>query len=472
MTRTKVIILGAGPAGLGAAWQLAKQQRAHVTVLEQRDDVGGNAGSFDLQGLSVDFGSHRLHPSCQPRILDDLRELLGPDLLDRPRHGRIRLGGKWIHFPLKATDLLLNLPWPFRIGVAWDTFRGILPRAKTTADPTFASILQQGLGATICREFYFPYAVKIWGQPPQELSAVQAQRRVSASSLMKMIRKIFGLKVDTATAGKGRFFYPRGGFGQISRAIADAARQAGADIHLSATARKIQLGSPHRVEVEHDGTTTTLEADYLWSTIPISVLPRLITDDVPQAVIDASKNNLSRAMVLIYLVLDQDQFTPFDAHYFPGADIRITRLSEPKNYSDHSDPVGRTILCAELPCNVGDELWQASDDTLGQLVKDALAQCGLPISAPVSHVTTKRLPQAYPIYLNGYEKHFHVLDDWASGLKNVLSFGRQGLFAHDNTHHALAMAYAAAECLHQDGSFDADQWRRHRDEFESHVVED
>src|SRR5262249_56987680 len=100
-----VAILGAGPAGLGAAWRLARQNKADAVVIEQRDDVGGNSGSFDLGGLFVDYGSHRLHPACRPEILRDLRELLQDDLLDRPRHRRIRFRGRWLPLPPKPPGL-------------------------------------------------------------------------------------------------------------------------------------------------------------------------------------------------------------------------------------------------------------------------------------------------------------------------------------------------------------------------------
>jgi len=108
--RPHVVILGAGPAGLGAAFKLARRGNVRVTVLEQNKHIGGNAGSFDLAGMRADYGSHRLHPSCDPEILGDIQDLLGDDLLDRPRHGRIRLCGRWIHFPLKPIDLALGLP--------------------------------------------------------------------------------------------------------------------------------------------------------------------------------------------------------------------------------------------------------------------------------------------------------------------------------------------------------------------------
>src|SRR5262249_27864234 len=321
-----VAIVGGGRAGLGAAWRLARLNKAGAVVIEQRDDVGGNSGSFDLGGLPVDYGSHRLHPACHPEILRDLRELLRDDLLDRPRHGRIRLRGRWIHFPLKPLDLLFELPLSFGLDVARDALRKFMPRSQNCAPQTFSSLLEHSWGRAICRDFYFPYAVKIWGAPPQELSAIQARRRVSAGSLARMARKALNSVPGFKPPGAGRFFYPRRGFGQISRAIADAARAEGAAIQLGATVRQLRLGAPHRVEIECGGKISGLEADYVWSTIPITALARIANPPAPRPVIEASRRIRYRAMVLVYLVIEQPQFTPFDAHYFPETEIRLTRF--------------------------------------------------------------------------------------------------------------------------------------------------
>jgi protoporphyrinogen oxidase len=472
MSKTHVAILGGGPAGVGAAWQLAKRGTP-VTLLEQRDDVGGNAGSFELEGLAVDYGSHRLHPSCDAAILHDLRQLMKGDLLDRPRKGRIRLRGRWIQFPLKPQDMALHLPFSFGTGIARDALvKLVQKRNGRNGNHTFKSVLESGLGATICRDFYFPYAEKVWGLPPEELSAIQAERRVSAGSLGKMARKAIGLVPGLKAPGAGRFFYPRGGYGQISRALAAAASDSGAQIHLGSTVKAIRLGDLHTVEVEHNGVKQELQAKHVWSTLPLTLLARMVNPAAPPEVLQATGQISYRAMILIYVVLDSPQWTPFDAHYFPEADIKLTRLSEPKNYSGGEGPANRTILCGELPCNVGDETWQASDDDLTQIVFESLARCGLEIPARVVRTVTKRLPFAYPIYRRGYEEYFGKLDQWAAGLDRVLTFGRQGLFAHDNTHHALAMAYGAVDCLRSNGDFDLERWSSYRADFARHVVED
>jgi protoporphyrinogen oxidase len=176
-------------------------------------------------------------------------------------------------------------------------------------------------------------------------------------------------------------------------------------------------------------------------------------------------------MVLVYIQLDAHRFTTTDAHYFPEGNVAVTRLSEPKNYYWLEEPKGTTVLCAEMPCSPNDALWSMSDAELAEKLAGDMARAGLPLERPPIAVHVRRLRQAYPIYLNGYEKPLGVLDDWASNVPNLLVYGRQGLFAHDNTHHALYMAYAAVDCL-SDGTFDQQRWSGYREVFKTHVVED
>jgi protoporphyrinogen oxidase len=468
-----VVILGAGPAGAGAAYQLVKKSVARVTVLEQRETVGGNAGSFDLGGVRCDFGSHRLHPVVAPEIMEDLRRLLGNDLLFQARHGRILLRGHWIHFPLKPVDLLLRLPKSFALGVFGDMVRKLLPRGAAGPE-TFATVLERGLGRTVCREFYFPYARKLWGVAPGELATTTAQRRVTGSSIGKILRKVAkqipGFKPPTA----GRFYYPRRGYGQISECLHDAARQAGAEFKFGARFTGIERDGNRikAVRYQLDGRDFEIPTQQVWSTIPIGVLLQGIHPAPPPDVLEASRKLSFRGMILIYLVLDRDQFSTYDAYYFPEEAVPISRMSEPKNFTRSAEPRGRTVLCAELHSDPGLPEWKMTDEELGKSLCDWVERAGLPRPSPVSKVVTRRLGQAYPVYSQGYEEHFLKMDEWLGGIDGMLTFGRQGLFAHDNTHHTLAMAYAAASCLSPGGKFDRARWAEHRKEFETHVVED
>jgi protoporphyrinogen oxidase len=175
-------------------------------------------------------------------------------------------------------------------------------------------------------------------------------------------------------------------------------------------------------------------------------------------------------MVLVYVKLPVQQYTTTDAHYFPEENVLLTRLSEPKNYFRLTEPRGTTILCAEYPCRVDDELWSASDEALAKRLADDVATAGIPLPAAPTDVLVRRLRQAYPVYLKGYEVPLGVLDGWVASTPDLLVYGRQGLFAHDNTHHALYMAYAAVDCLQE--SFDHGKWAEYRKVFATHVVED
>lgn len=470
---TRVVVLGGGPAGLAAALELA-ERGIQVALLEREDHLGGNAGSFSLAGVNVDYGSHRLHPASDPKVLDRLKNLLGEDLLVRPRHGRIRLMGRWIHFPLQPIDLLLRVHPKFALGVAADLARKILPTDDSKREQTFARVLDAGLGRTICREFYFPYARKLWGLDPEEISAIQAYKRVSAGSIGKMLKRLLPAGAGSGAARpKGIFYYPRRGYGQISEAIGAAAARAGADLRLRSTISAIRLREAGAEVVAEDGVgEQLLEADWIFSTIPVTLLARLVAPEAPASVRRAAESLKYRSMLLVYLTLETDRFTEFDAHYFPGEEFHFTRISEPKNYAGVGEPEGRTVLCSEIPCFQEDDLWSESDDALGRLVAEGLADAGLPIRCAIARIDVRRIPYVYPLYRSGYERHFEELDSWVSGLPRLLSFGRQGLYVHDNTHHAVYMAQAAAECLRDDGSFDRTLWATKRRIFEGHVVED
>ena len=457
---TELAIVGAGPAGLMAAWQAAKAGH-EVTVYEKAHAVGGMSGSFTIAGQRVDFGSHRLHPSTPPHLLEALTSLLGDDIQIRERNGRIRLYDKWVAFPLRTADLIRHLPPKFSIGSAMDIIRR--PFLDTSGD-TFEDEVRRRLGKTVSDEFYSPYAEKLWGIHPSEIDGELARRRVSASSPLAIIKRLI-----RSSSSTGRIFlYPKNGYGQIVEALADAVINAGGKIELEFPIEQIALEKDSCILKSPKGDRT---AQLAWTTAPLSALPKMIKPEPSQEIVQAAASLRIRGMLLVYLVLDQSQFTEYDAHYFPGLETRIARLSEPKNYRDGADPENQTVLCAELPCWTTDSIWSATPDELGEIVRSDLMNLGLP---QVNLVTTevRKLPFVYPVFEKSTRHEREVLLNWGNTFTRVLSFGRQGLIVPDNIHHTLAMGWDAAQSLKANGDFDNAQWGQALSRFEQHVVED
>lgn len=461
----EIVVIGAGPAGLMAALRSA-QSGHRCTVVEAAGAVGGMAGSFEVAGQRVDYGSHRLHPATPERFLELFRSRLGSDLQVRPRLGRIRLHGRWIAFPLRAGDMVRNLPPSFGARVALDAATVPLRRRRSPGVITFADEVARRLGPSVAREFYAPYARKLYGIEANLLDRELALRRVSASGAGDIMKRV----VKAARPQGRSFLYPRRGYGQLSEALADAATDAGVDLRLGTRVCGLEAAGD-AVSVHAGGRT--LEVDAVLSTMPVRVLAAAVDPPPPPVVVEALNRCRTRAVVLAYLVVGRDRFTPFDAHYFPGAETVVSRLSEPKNYRDGDDPPGRTVLCAEIPCWPGDELWGHSSERIGQLVAGDLERLGLEIP-DLERVEVRRLPAVYPVYETATTSARATVEEWLRSLVavRIVSLGRQGLGVLDNLHHVLDMGEAAAAALDSDGAVDPVAWSRSLGGFASHVVED
>ncbi|MHA6793746.1 protoporphyrinogen/coproporphyrinogen oxidase [Pseudonocardia bannensis] len=462
-----LVVLGAGPAGLAAAWRAARAGRS-VVLLERGDAVGGMAASFDVAGIRVDHGSHRLHPSIDPGVLADLAGLLGDDLQLRPRNGRLQVGGAWVGFPLRPAELVRRLPRGLVARIAADTAAAPL-RRRSAPPASYADALRRSLGPGLYGALYAPFAEKLWGRSGEEIDAEQARRRVTADTPWKIAARM----LHGARDGQGRMFrYPRRGFGQLTDAVAAAATDAGARIELRTEAVSLSPGADG-VTVRTNGGAA-ISAGHVFSTVPLTALARIVDPGPPADVLADAADLKFRAMVLVYLVLEgRRPWTTYDAHYLPGAGTPVTRVSEPANYRDSADdPADRTVLCAEIPCAPDDAIWNATDDDLAARVADDLVRAGLPPVRPAA-VVTRRLRHVYPVYETGFGARLAGLDAWASSLPGMTTFGRLGLFAHDNTHHAFVMAYDAVDALTGPSSgFDEQAWATARKRFATHVVED
>ncbi len=462
MTRKKIAILGAGATGLTLGLNLLRRNnnRFDITIFEKESYTGGICASFKYEDIYFDFGSHRLHPSTPPNILDDIKLLLKQDLLTQPRNGRIRLMNRFLKFPFSPKDMLFNLPPSFVIGFIID----VLTPKKTNNNPSFADVLSSGLGRTICEKFYFPYAEKLWGLNPNNISPEQAKRRIKSNSKLKIFRKVFSLKKQ-----KPFFYYPRKGFGEICETIEKEFLRLGGKINLSANIKEITLenNKPKKITVNN----RDFFPDFIFSTIPIPSLIKSLSKNVTDEIKKQTKDIKYRTMVFCYIIIDKPLFTPYDAHYFPEKDFIFSRISEPKNYSSAKKPSDKTGICLEIPCNYNDRIWNMKDDEIIKIVLNDLKKAGLPIKQ-IKNQLVKRIKNVYPIYDLESTKRIKTINTFLDTFDNLVSFGRQGLFIHDNIHHAMQMAYLTELCLSNNAKWNNQKWIELRKSFGNYIVED
>lgn len=445
-----LLVLGAGTAGLAAAARAA-ERGYRVLVVDHAEHVGGLAASVEVAGMAVDYGSHRLPARLASEVQADLTRLLGTDLQLRRRTARVRVEGQWVEPDSAAGDLRRRLPRSISAGMG----RRVRPfrRDRPTREPgSFAAVMRERVGDTVYDALYEPYAQKMFGLPGDRLAGDPAARLVLADPHWRA--SVRG-PADGAT-----YHYPRRGFGQIASALAEHAVAAGATLRLGTEIDAVEPAFGSVVIRTIDGSTLT--ARHAFSTLPLPRLARSTRPGPPLNAIETATRLRFRAMVLVFLVHRGGRWTAHDCHHFPGADTPVLRIGEPANYRDSADdPAGHSVICAELPATVGDEIWRADEATLAGLVADTAARHDLPPIA-VDEVVVHRSPTYYPTYTLGFDRDLSGLVTWLRGIPSVTSFGRFGLFFHDNTHHALLLAREAVDALGPDAAFDHQRWDRGR----------
>jgi protoporphyrinogen oxidase len=371
------------------------------------------------------------------------------------------MAGRWVHFPLEAADLVRSLPPGLAARAAVDAV--VSPLRRPRAD-TYAEEVRAGLGPAITGAFHEPYARKLWGLPADELDGELARRRIAVRSPSAVLAKL-------RPSAPRTFWYPGRGFGAIVESLDGAARGAGAEVFTETEVRRLHaIRNGVRATLDDD---TEVEAATVLSTVPVPVLARLLDPAPGRDALEASAAMRYRGMAFVYLVVDRDRYSEFDAHYLPGPSTIVSRLSEPKGYRDGPDPTGRTVLCAEVPCwaDLVDPLWVFDDEELATRVCSELTALGVPPIRPVAS-TVLRVPRVYPVYERGTAQRLASVEEAVSAVPGLVTCGRGGLYTADNTHHVLAMARDAVSCLRPGGGFDDERWAFHRERHRTNVVED
>jgi protoporphyrinogen oxidase len=330
------------------------------------------------------------------------------------------------------------------------------------------------MGKAMCECFYFPYAYKIWGLEPEQISSKLADARVKTSELNDLLKKVLS-GIRSQPKRQSYFYYPQKGIGQIATTIEQELERCGVTVHRRMQVKQIYHRDGQVKEVQacgDDKKLFSIPTDLLFSTISMSEMISLLSPSLSEGESTVLKPLTFRSIVFLYFVFPVGQFTPFDAHYFPEKKYCFTRISEPKNYAASVQPEGSTGLCVEIPCAPGDEIVYMRIEDLGRVVRKDLENAGLLFPSEPTSVFRKYITNAYPIYQVGYEVTHKKYLNLLSRVRGIIIFGRCGLFVHDNMHHAMAMGYDAAECINQDGSWNSDKWQHCMKQFEAFTVED
>lgn len=442
-----VTILGGGLAGMSCALACARDG-VPVTVLEREEEVGGLARSFSLQGFTYDMGPHRflIH---EPEAVTSFGRLLGQSLLHKERRSRIFLQGRFFHYPLRVGNAIFSMPPRTTARILADyalaRTRGLV---RPSQDRSFEEWVASRFGRTLYEIFFKQYTEKAWGIPCSRISSDWASQRISLLSLWDTFVKSVWKRGDQPRTYASRFYYPQhGGIGALSRAMAHQVEAAGGTVRRGQTVSGIEIENG-RVRRVHAGGET-LDVDEVVSTLPLGDLAAMVAGGAPDPVAQAASGLRFRAIVFVYLFVRRPRISDDHWIYLPEERFLSNRFSESVNFSTKNAPMGKTVLCAEVTCDVGDATWRTSDDVLAERVAGDIMQLGFAEVTPgeILRVATRRAREAYPIYDIGYRERVERVLGWFGSLDNLLSIGRSALFRYNNMDHSIEMGRKAAEAV-------------------------
>jgi len=431
-------ILGGGPAGLSVGYYARKNQ-IPFTLYEAGPRIGGNCVTFEHGGFYFDSGAHRFHDK-DPEVTNEVKSLLGADLQRNDTPSQIYQDGKFIDFPLSPLNLLKNLGPITFTKAGLELLSARLSTANTNG--SFESFALRTYGRTIAERFLLNYSGKLWGASADHLSPYIAGTRMKGLGLKTFVTEaIFGRKAKIEHLD-GAFYYPRMGIGMIADKLGEFC--GGENIIRNSRISRILHDGKRIVSIEINGKNI-VETDHVVSTLPLSLLIRMMDPGVDASIIELTKSLRFRNLILVALFLNRESVTENATLYFPDSNFLFTRVYEPKKRSLAMAPAGQTSLISEVPCQNDDTVWKLSDEKLIAEVRSKLCEVCKIKSEEVIGTLAIRIPHAYPILEKGFEEKVQQIFRFLEPFTNLKLAGRNGKFTYTSIHNMMRFGKEAVE---------------------------
>jgi protoporphyrinogen oxidase len=465
-----VAIIGAGPAGLTAAYELVKHDVKSV-VLEQSDIVGGISRTETYRGYRFDIGGHRFYTKVEA-VQQFWQEVLADEFIKVPRLSRIYYQGKFFDYPLSLFNTLSNLGILESCSILLSYLKVKL-KAKLIPSPqpdNFEDWAIDCFGERLYKTFFKTYTEKVWGIPCKKIQADWAAQRIQGMSLKRaVLNALFGSQ--NAKSLIKEFDYPILGPGMMWERCQELVEEKGSPVFLNTSVVQIQREGTQikSITVQQGNQRSTITAEHFISTMPVTTLVHRLDPSPPPRILESARKLKYRDFLIVALIVDRENLFPDNWIYIHSPEFKVGRIQNFKNWSPAMVPdASKTCLGMEYFCSEGDALWEQSDLELIELASCELVGLGLVNKqAIIEDGVVIRQRKAYPVYDGEYRKHVQVLQDYIKTFDNLQTVGRNGMHRYNNQDHSMLTALLAARNIlgeHHD-LWDVNTERSYHEEF-------
>ena len=443
-----LVVIGAGPAGLTAAWELEKAGLRSV-VLEKERVVGGLARTVLYKGYRFDIGGHRFF-SKAGAVHRMWRQILGGDLLLRPQLSRIYFQGKFFDYPLRLSNAVSGLGLSRCCSAVFDFLKAkARPRLP---EASMEDWIVNRFGRALYEAFFKSYSEKVWGIPCAAIGADWAEQRIQGLSLYRAALSALGLGngngIMTLTKA---FYYPRLGPGQMWESMAAQLNAAGNAVLTEAEVVSIRHDGNRVIEVsarKAGGGIERIPAPEVISSMPLRELVERLDPPVPDRVLQAARALRYRDFLTVALVIARPNLFADNWIYIHEPRVRVGRIQNFGSWSPALVPqAGHSCLGLEYFCFEGDDLWSMPDADLLNLARREVSLLGLAPASAAIDGTVVRMKKACPVYDAGYGPRLAAIRDCLSSFRNLQPVGRNGLHKYNSLDHSMWTAMLAVRNL-------------------------